>query len=77
MDSRLGLLYSERARGQIYLKENQDSLSHCVADLGVPRKDTELRFKGKTHDSDGGWSHVGGRINKQTPWESGDIQTPL
>lgn len=54
MDSRLGLLYSGRARGQIHLKESQDSLSHCVADLGVPRKDTELRLKGKTHDSDGG-----------------------
>lgn len=53
MDSRLGLLYSGRTRGQIHLKESQDSLSHCVADLGVPGKDTELRLKGKTHDSDG------------------------
>lgn len=71
-------MYSKRARGQIHLKESQDSLSHCMADLEVPGEDTELRLKGKTHDSDGGWSHVGGSINKQTPWESGDdIQTPL
>lgn len=70
--------YTLRGLGKRYKKESQESLSHCVADLEMARENRIKRLKGRTHDSeDGRWSHVGGNINKQTPWESGDIQTPL
>lgn len=43
VDNTLGLLYSERVRGGIHLKESQESLSHCVADLEVAGENTELK----------------------------------